>query len=375
MSTASKGDPPIHLDSDIGFRKTDHLSICAEPERFSVESAEGAWFDRLRFVHTALPELTFGQLDSSASFLGQRLSFPFIISSMTGGSGESLQFNRELARAAGETGVAVGLGSIRIVFERPESISDFRISALAGGMPVFANLSAVQLRELERDRVCDAVADLEVNGLAIHLNPGQELMQKNGDRDFRGLIESIGLFIEETDIAVIVKETGFGIRPGLGLRLLDAGAAYIDIAGNGGTNWLLVDAIRKDGGDEELAEPFREWGLPTAPLLDAYCGESDRLIASGGIRSGVDLAKSVALGAALGAVALPFVKPVLERGAKAAIELINRYRRQFQMAMLLAGTKNIQELRRVPLLRESTFAAFSEQLSAIDRTVFRGRNG
>ena len=350
---------------DIGRRKQDHLALCGDPEAH-LESTESAWFDKVRFVHTSLPELDFTALDTSCAFLGKRLSFPFLISSMTGGSRDALSFNRELARAAQETGVAVGLGSVRIALERPDTLADFQIRTLAPDVPVFANLSAVQLRDTDHGRILELLDNLQVDALAVHCNPGQELMQPGGDRDFRGLLDAIRAFIAASPFPVIVKETGFGIRPSLGRLLLEAGAAYVDLAGGGGTNWMLVDAARDPGRYAEEAEPFRDWGLPAALLLEAWPDHGGRVIASGGIRDGVALAKAVAMGAGLGGAALPFVRVVLDGGAEAAITLIRRYRLQFATAMLLAGAGTMEALARVPLLKDRTLIDRAAALVALE---------
>lgn len=360
MNTASGNELPL---SDIGRRKQDHLALCAGPDAAALEAAEGAWFDRVRFVHHALPEADYGALDTSCLFLRKKLSFPFLISCMTGGGREGLAFNRELARAAATSGVALGLGSIRIALERPETVADFRIRELAPDVPLLANLSAVQLRDAGPDRVRELVRQLEVDALAVHLNPGQELLQPHGDRDFRGLLDAIRRYAASG--LVIVKETGFGIRPSLGRQLLEAGVAYVDVAG-AGTNWMLVEAARTPALSSALTTPFRNWGLPVALVLAAWQGHQHRVIASGGIRDGVALAKAVALGAALGGAALPFVRPVLEGGAEAATALLDMYRQQFAMAMFLAGAVDIASLQRVALLQEPDFAAQAAALAALE---------
>ncbi|MBN1838219.1 MAG: type 2 isopentenyl-diphosphate Delta-isomerase, partial [Spirochaetales bacterium] len=260
MSTSSPQTP------GIGFRKEKHLSICADPSRFSVEgSAPG--FDAVRFIHHALPEVDEPAVDPGVEFLGHRLPYPIFISCMTGGSEKGFLANRELARAAQSTALPVGMGSIRILFDHPELAPHFRLKELAPDVPVLANIGGVQVRDEEHALLFDWARRLEVDALVVHLNPGQELFQPEGDRDFRGIREAIGRLCAASPVPVIVKETGFGIRPAAVRELLELGAAFVDLAGAGGTNWVTVEAYRLPEAERGPAEELRDWGLPTALLL------------------------------------------------------------------------------------------------------------
>jgi isopentenyl-diphosphate delta-isomerase type 2 len=245
------------------------------------------------------------------------------------------------------------MGSIRILFRQPDRFADFHLRPLAPDVPLFSNLGAQQLVE---ERLRDNYQSLnewnkrlEVDAQVIHLNPGQELYQDDGDRDFRGIKDTLEDFIARSPRPVIVKETGFGIAPDEADWLLKAGATYLDTAGAGGTNWLTVEAYRLDQAGYESAEAMREWGWPTALLLAVLGHRKGRILASGGLRSGLDLAKSIALGAHAGGFALPVVRAAKVGGADAVVALLNGYARALKTAMVLTSSRSLADLRKAPL--------------------------
>ena len=257
--------------SELTRRKAKHIEVCTDPT-YDPEGGS-ALFEHLSFRHKALPEMGWSELKTEIEFLGRTVKLPLFISSMTGGSESSYALNKDLARAAQAVGVPVGMGSIRILFRKPESFADFHLRPLAPDVPIFSNLGAQQLVE---ERLRDHYKTLhewnkrlEVDAQVIHLNPGQELYQDDGDRDFRGLKDTLEEFIARSPRPVIVKETGFGIAPDEVDWLLKAGAAYVDLAGSGGTNWLTVEAYRLDEAGYESGEALRDWGWPTALLMAA----------------------------------------------------------------------------------------------------------
>jgi len=301
-------------------------------------------------------------VDPGVEFLGHNLPYPIFISCMTGGSEKGFLANRELARAAQITGLPVGMGSIRILFEHPELAPHFRLKELAPDVPVLANIGGVQVREEEHARLFEWVKRLEVDALVVHLNPGQELFQPEGDRDFRGIKAAIGRLCEGSPVPVIVKETGFGIRPAAVRELFELGVAFVDLAGAGGTNWVTVEAYRLPESERGPAEEFRDWGLPTALLLAALNepppgrevppaaapgGEpgGSRVLASGGVRTGMDVAASVALGARLAGLALPFIRDVAVGGAEAVVARVERQKAVVRAVMVLTGSRTLAELR------------------------------
>jgi isopentenyl-diphosphate delta-isomerase len=305
-------------------------------------------------------------VDPSTRFLDHDLRLPLFISCMTGGSPGGLDANRELARAAQATGLPVGVGSFRVLFAQPELAEHFRLKSLAPDVPVLANLGAVQVRDRPHAEIGEWLRRLEVQALVVHLNPGQELFQPEGDRDFRGLKSAIARLCESSPVPVIVKETGFGILPADVRELLGSGAAYVDLAGAGGTNWIRVEAYRLPAEERAAAAEFADWGLPTAVLLGALRG-TDRVLASGGLRGGLDAAKAVALGARLAGLALPFIREAVAGGAEAVIRLVRRLELAFRAAMVLTGSRTLADLRRGVLWPDPAFTSAVEGLRAADR--------
>ena len=317
----------------------------------------------MRFLHDALPEIADEELDTSVSFLGQTAALPFFISCMTGGSEGGFRANRLLAAAAQELGVPVGLGSLRPLLRDPELFDHFHIKPAAPDVPVLANIGAVQARDEPPGPLLEMLSRLEVQALVIHLNVGQELFQQEGDRDFRGLKAAIARWCGLCPLPVIVKETGFGIRAELVRELLDAGAAYVDIAGAGGTNWISVESYRLDDPEKAAAAEFADWGIPTALLL-ASCGDlSRRLLASGGIRTGMDAAKALAMGAELAGFALPVIRAVVGGGAEAVVALFRSMERSLRAVMMMTASRTVADLRRGTTWREPGFAAAVDSIS------------
>ena len=345
-------------DREIGPRKEHHLDITLDAERYRDPAPAGTSLDHVQLVHEALPELDSSGVDTAQRFLRTRLRLPLLISCMTGGSGRGRTANRALAEAAQRAGIAVGVGSIRPLLQDASTFPDFHVKPLAPDVPVLANLGAVQLRDLESrtsGTLRRLLERLEVQGLVVHLNAGQELFQTHGDRDFRGLLAAIEGAVEGCGVPVLVKETGFGIRPRLVRRLLGCGVRYVDLAGAGGTNWVMVEGQRLGDQGPESAQAFADWGLPTGVLLALLGDVAGQVIASGGLRHGVHLAKAVALGAALGGMALPFIRAVMAGGVDGALALIHRIEHELQVAMTLCGARSLDELRRVPLLQSAWF--------------------
>ena len=348
--------------SQMSRRKTQHLEICLDGEQYHVETGTTRLAE-VHPVHRSLPEVDSREVDPSTEFLGRPVAMPVFISSMTGGSEAAYRTNKDLAAVAEALGIPVGMGSMRILFRNPDVLDHFRLKRYAPGVPVFTNIGAVQLPHMSHDEIFRMADTLEVDGIAVHLNPGQEIFQPEGDTDFAGVLDALGRFIERSPMPVLVKETGFGINPREIQTLRELGAAYVDIAGSGGTNWIRVEAYRDaDPVVAEAAAEFDEWGLPTGLLLAALGREQRGILASGGIRTGMDVVRALMLGAEGVGLALPFVRAVKRGGVERAIEFGRRLDYVIRTAMTLTGCRRVAELRSAPIWLEDALRRDAEAL-------------
>lgn len=334
-------------------RKKEHLEICLDTE--SVTSASGTGLNRYRFVHNALPELDIDEIDLSTTFLGKRLQAPILISSMTGGFDLARKVNRNLAAAAQSLGLAMGVGSQRVAVEEPSAAGSFEVRDVAPDILLFGNLGAVQLNYGYTVEHCRrAVSMIGADALILHLNVLQEAVQPEGNRNFKGLGEKIAAVCRELEVPVIAKEVGNGISVDAAIRLQRAGVKALDVAGYGGTSWSAVEAQRavKQGKRPDTA--FADWGIPTEEALVSVrqALPDIQLIASGGVRSGVDIAKAIALGADLGAFGQPLLAAALESSAK-VVEFIAGVIHELKVSMLCVGAADLTALRKAPLVHQS----------------------
>ena len=330
-------------------RKLDHIRICLER---AVECRE-RFFEDLIFVHKALPELNATEVDTSCQFLGRRLKAPLIISAMTGGHPATREINVNLARAAQEMGIALGVGSQRVALEDPDQEHTFYgVREAAPDVPIIGNIGAVQLRQ-SGHKVLKTLADMiDADAIAIHLNFLQECIQTEGDRDAADILKVIRSAVCD-NIPILIKETGSGISLEVARDLVEAGVSIIDVSGLGGTSWSGVEAYRaEESGDMESLEMgrlFWNWGIPTPASIVECLTAGAEVIASGGIRSGIDAAKSIALGASLAGVALPLLTPAT-KGSEDVINTLRAYVRALKISMFLTGSRNLQELQNAPLI-------------------------
>lgn len=291
-------------------RKADHIRICLDETVQCRQVTTG--LEPFRFRHCALPELDWQDLDLGTDFLGHPLETPLLISSMTGGTEEAQRINQRLAATAQRYGLAMGVGSQRVAVENPDLMTTFRVREVAPDILLLANLGAVQFNYGYGLDQCRRVVDhLEANALILHLNPLQEAVQTRGDTNFKGLLTQIEQICAALPVPVVVKEVGNGISAPLVRRLMEAGVAAVDVAGAGGTSWAKVESERAvDPIQRRLGQTFADWGLPTADCLIAarQVAPTLPLIASGGLRNGLDVAKTLALGADLAGLAYPFLK-------------------------------------------------------------------
>lgn len=327
-------------------RKADHIRINLEEDvRFPTITTG---LEHYRFQHTALPELDLEAVDLSSMLLGKRLVIPLVISSMTGGTVEAASINRNLARAAQACGLAMGLGSQRTGLEVPETQYTFRVRDLAPDILLFANLGAVQLNYGYTIEHCQrAVEMIEADALILHLNPLQEAIQADGNWNWAGLLDKIEQVCRKLPVPVVVKEVGWGISGEVARRLADAGVAAIDVAGAGGTSWSQVEMHRAPTEERRrLAAAFADWGIPTAQALVQVRQAVPELpvIASGGIRTGIEVAKCLALGANAVGIASPFLKAAVI-SAEAVIAEVEALAAELRVAMFCAGAANVAALR------------------------------
>ncbi len=348
--------PPLKRSKSISAtqeRKKEHLKLSLETE--SVSFPFGTGFDRYTFVHNALPEVDFADINLTTTFLGKRLKAPLLISSMTGGFELAGKVNRNLAAAAEELGLAMGLGSQRVALEEPREVESFRVREVAPSILLLGNLGAVQLNYGYGIEQCRrAVRMIRADGLILHLNVLQEAVQPEGNRNFKGLTEKIASVCRELEVPVLAKEVGSGISRDVALRLRAVGVKAIDVSGSGGTSWYAVESKRAARKGQAADLTFAGWGIPTEEsLVTVRDAVPDlELVASGGIRSGLDIAKSIALGATVAGIGQPLLAPALESSNKVK-EFLSTIVHELKVAMLCVGAPNLEALRQAPMMRRA----------------------
>ncbi len=330
-------------------RKSDHIRINLEEDVSVAHISTG--FDQYRFTHCALPDCDLDEIDTSTTLLGKRLAAPLIISSMTGGTPEANDLNHRLAEAAQVTGIGMGIGSQRTAIEDPALADTYRVRPIAPDILLMANLGAVQLNYGYGPGECRrAVEMIEADGLILHLNPLQEALQPEGDTRFSGLMRQIEAVCRALPVPVVVKEVGWGISASVARQLAEAGVAAIDTSGAGGSSWSQVEMHRATNKHQrQVAAAFAEWGIPTLEsLLLCRQGAPDLpIIASGGIRDGVQIAKAIGLGAAACGIAGPFLHAA-NQSTTAVIHLIQVLLDQLRVTMFSVGATDIPALTHHP---------------------------
>jgi len=328
----------------IDQRKADHIKINLEQD---VRSALTTGLEDYQFIHEALPELDLNHIDTTLQLFGKQLAAPILISSMTGGTAEAETLNLRLAEAAQELKIAMGVGSQRAALEHPEQASTFQVRRVAPNILLFANLGAVQLNygyNLEHCR--RAVEMIQADALILHLNPLQEAVQDAGDTNFASLANKIEEVCKQIKMPVIAKEVGWGISERTAKILSECGVSAIDVAGAGGTSWSQVEMHRApDEFTRQLAATFVGWGIPTAKsiLNVRKAAPPMTIFASGGLKDGLDIAKCIALGAALGGMAGQFLKAAAI-STEQVVEMIKLTKRQIDVTMFACGAERIREL-------------------------------
>lgn len=332
------------MSDQTNHRKIEHIAVI---QNHPDTNCNAGYFDRLQLIHRALPEISLNDVDPSTTFLGKKISFPLIISSMTGGDHELLtRINRNLAIAAQATNVAMAVGSQRVLFENPAAKKSFALRPFAPDIPLVGNIGAVQLNYGFDIRQCtEAINVLSADGLYFHLNALQEAIQPEGNTNFSSLLKKIEQINKQLPVPVLIKEVGCGMHYEDIKHCIDAGIRYIDIAGQGGTSWSSIE-YHRDPSAINPGKQFQGWGIPTpvalkmaAPFMNDAC-----IIASGGLRNALDMVKSVVLGAHLCGIAGYLLQAAID-SADRVIQEIEALKHAFSIAMFLLGVPNIACLR------------------------------
>jgi len=340
--------------SRTSSRKKDHVLLAVKRDVAFREKRNG--FENWEFVHNALPELNLSEISTESTFLSKRLSFPFMISCMTGGYDDAKRINRNLAEVCEERGIAMCVGSQRQALEDRTFHSSFSVVRdVAPSIPVVGNIGAAEVARLKDVSAVQRLAELvRADAFAVHLNPLQELLQPEGNTNFRGVLRGIELMVRGLSIPVIVKEIGAGISAEVAQRLIEVGVRIIDVAGAGGTSWAGVEILRSKNGNR--SDLFWDWGIPTADALTQVAALKAStpdltIIASGGLSTGLEAAKAVALGASLTASARPMLQALMASGKKGLHERLDRLAKEFKGTMFLVGALTLEDLRRTRLSR------------------------
>lgn len=334
-------------------RKFDHLQICLERD---VETGDPL-FDDVLLVPDALPELALQDVDTSQCFLGKRLEVPLVIAAMTGGCEEAAVINRELASVAARHGIAFGVGSQRAMIEDPGLTRTYRVRSAAPDVFLLGNIGITALKQFPLRTIQEAVRAIEADALCVHLNAAQELFQPEGERDFAACAERLSELCAASTCPVIAKEVGCGVDRACAERLKRCGVSAIDVGGAGGTNWILVDALRS--GREP--GPFQAWGIPTAASLLEAAVAGLPLIATGGVRNGLHMAKALALGADLCGIALPFLRILRQEGTDGVERYLMDLKQQLQQALFLTGARTLSAFKAKPPLLGPRLQNWAEQ--------------
>jgi isopentenyl-diphosphate delta-isomerase len=342
--------PPL-----IETRKSDHIDIVLNQNVNAKGVTTG--FEHYFFEHTALPELDLDEIDTSLTLFGKQLKAPLLISSMTGGAAGTHAINLHLAEAADALGVAMGVGSQRAALEASHLTETYQVRRVAPNLLLFANIGAVQFNYgYGVDECRRAIEMIEADALFLHLNPLQEAVQAEGDRNWKGLYAKIEAVVKGLSVPVVVKEVGNGIGAGVAKRLVEIGVQGIDVAGAGGTSWSEVEAHRQpDPIRRQIAHTFAGWGIPTALALQevrAALPQTIPVFASGGIRNGVEIAKALALGATMVGSAAPLLKEA-QTGVEAVRQKFHIYQEELKIAMFCAGAGTLAQLAETRLRKVS----------------------
>ncbi|TRM11301.1 type 2 isopentenyl-diphosphate Delta-isomerase [Lentibacillus cibarius] len=334
------------MDEGINKRKTEHIRLCLEDHVEGVDKSTG--LEGISFIHNALPEINFADINLRSRFLDKPIKAPFLVSSMTGGSELAAQINQNLAKAAEEKGWAVALGSTRALLESDAHQESFLIRKHAPSVPLIANLGAVQLNYGYGAEACRRIVELTgADSIVLHFNPLQEAVQDEGDLNFENLLPKIEKVCSALDVPVGAKEVGFGIDGTIAKKLYNAGISYIDVAGAGGTSWSQVEKLRSnDPLKKAAAEAFNNWGIPTKDCIVSVRSalEDVPVVSSGGMKTGVDAAKALTIGADV----IGFARKLLQAATEsdeAVMQTMEQIELELKMTMFGIGAKTMDDLK------------------------------
>ena len=343
-------ETPPQKDPAISSRKADHIDLCVSGDVGF--HAKSTLFDAVEFVHDALPELSRDGLDTSVELFGKHLRAPILIAAMTGGTERARSINRELAQLAEERGYGFGLGSQRAIL-KGQPRDTYEVRDVAPSTLVLGNIGGVQARSLSTDEVRSLVDAVGADALCVHLNPAMEIVQPEGDRDFVGVVDALERLVRELGVPVIAKETGCGLGARAVKKLAKAGVRHVDVSGAGGTSWVAVEAARAVGDARTLGDALREWGVPTAASVMISKQARPRfrtIIATGGVSSGIDAAKAIALGADAAGMARPVLQALVAGGREGAAKFLNQVEAELRAVMLLVGARDVKDLQRAQVV-------------------------
>lgn len=335
-------------------RKREHVDLVLNRDVSFRSKTSG--FEEWEFDHNALPELNFSEIDPSTTFLSKHLAMPLMVSCMTGGYADAQSINRRLAEVCEEVQIAMGVGSQRQALEDSSYHSTFTVvREVATTIPLIGNIGAAEVAHLRDASPVERLVEMiRADAFAVHLNPLQEFLQPEGTPNFHGVLQGIELLAKNLSVPIIVKEIGAGISSSVARRLIDAGVRIIDVAGAGGTSWAGIEILRRN--EHALKESFWDWGIPTTDALmqvaqlKSQCRDL-AVIASGGINSGMHIAKSIALGADLAAAARPVMQALHHGGKKGLRQLFDLWLKELRGVMFLVGARTMAHLQKTPIHR------------------------
>jgi isopentenyl-diphosphate delta-isomerase len=340
--------------ADISSRKAEHLDLCATDD--VAFKGKTTLLDEVELIHNALPELSLAEIDLRTSLCGKLLDAPLLIAAMTGGVERADRVNRDLASVAEEHGIGFGFGSMRPMLEGVDL--GYRVRSEAPNALILGNIGVVQARDTSTAQLQDIVGRAGCDALCIHLNPAMEVVQPEGDDDFRGGLDTIARLVAELGVPVIAKETGCGLSRAVGQRLVEVGVQWADTSGAGGTSWVGVETLRARARTRQLGELFWDWGIPTAASVAQLSTLPLGIIATGGIRHGLDVARAIALGATAAGMARPFLMGWNDGGRERASQLAAGTIDEIRVAHLLTGSRTPEALSTAPRILGSRLRAW-----------------